>query len=127
MKIKKINGEEVNLRIKNFLANESEISKSQFQHTTKKELMREYPHDLIYEEVRIPDENLVLDFFIPSIKLVIECHGRQHTEHVPFFHKTKRDFHKQQIRDAKKRLWCEINGFKLIEVFDEPHRKTCKL
>jgi very-short-patch-repair endonuclease len=124
MKIKKINGQSVNLKIKNFLADKKERSKSKFQHTTKERLMQEYPHDLIYEEVRIPDENLILDFFIPSVKLVVECHGRQHTEHVTFFHRTKRDFHQQQIRDEKKRLWCKINGFRLVEVFDDSDRKT---
>lgn len=121
MKVKKINGEYVNIKIKNFLADQNAISRSRFQHHIKQKLIQEYPYDLIYEEVRIPGENLILDFFIPSVKLVIECHGKQHSEHVKFFHKTKRDFHKQQARDEKKRLWCQINGFRLVEVFDDHH------
>lgn len=124
MKIKKTNGQHVDLKLKNFLADKNTLSKSKFQNRIKQQLMVEYPYDLLYEEVRIPGENLILDFFIPSVKLVIECHGRQHTAHVKFFHRTKRDFHQQQIRDERKKAWCRVNGFKLVEVFDDSSGKT---
>ena len=94
-------------------------SKSQFQYAVGQRLTAEYPHDMIFEEVKVPGDGFILDFFIPSLDLVIECHGRQHTEHVPHFHATKKDFHNQQDTDQKKRDWCELNGFRLIEIYDE--------
>jgi len=91
-------------------------SRSQFQHRIGQQLAKQYPHDLIFEEVTVPGEGFVLDFFIPSLKLVVECHGKQHIEHVRHFHKTKHEFHQQQIRDQRKRDWCALNSFRLEEI-----------
>lgn len=94
-------------------------SRSQFQHEIGQQLEKQYPHDQIFEEVFIPIENLVFDFFIPSLHLVIECMGIQHSQHIKHFHKTKQAFHQQQNRDQRKRDLCFCNGFKLIEIYDE--------
>lgn len=94
-------------------------SKSKFQHEIGKQLIEHYPHDQIFEEIFIPVENLIFDFFIPSLRLVIECQGLQHREHIRYFHKTRQEFHKQQDRDRRKRDLCKLNGFKLIEIYDE--------
>jgi hypothetical protein len=119
MEVKLLNGGTVRLRLKNKLIRTREKSKSKFQHNIGQQLMSQYPHDMIYEEVIIPGDNFILDFFIPSINLIIECHGRQHTKHIKHFHATKQDFHRQQDIDQKKRDWCNLNGFKLIEIYDE--------
>jgi very-short-patch-repair endonuclease len=97
----------------------NEKSKSKFQYGVGQQLIQEYPHDVIFEEVIIPKDGFILDFFIPSLSLVIECHGRQHTEHVKYFHRTRKDFHNQQDIDNRKRNWCKLNNFKLIEIYDE--------
>ncbi len=81
---------------------------------------RLYPHDRMYEEVVLPD-GLVLDLLVPTMRLVIECQGRQHDEFVPFFHGSRSGFHRAQDRDTRKRRWCELNGLHLIEV---PHDAT---
>lgn len=107
----------MNLQIKNNRLKIQSKSKSKFQYEVGQKLKKEYPHDLIFEEINIPGEGLILDFFIPSINLVVECHGRQHTQHIKHFHKTKRDFHDQQDRDNKKQQWCRLNNFRLIEVY----------
>jgi len=117
MKLVDRSGKEINVKIHKYLAKKKGRSKSKFQSEIKQDLFKDYPHDLIYEEVLIPKENFVLDFFIPSVSIVVECHGRQHTEHVKFFHKTKRDFNDQVHRDIKKREWCEINNLRLIEIY----------
>lgn len=119
MEIKLLNGKTAKLNLRGrYLRNQSG-SKSRFQFDIGQELRNRYPNDIIFEEVPIPGENLVLDFFIPSLRLVVECHGRQHSEHVKFFHVTKKKFHDQQSRDARKKEWCQLNDFKLIEIFDE--------
>lgn len=119
MEVKLLKGGTANLRLKNKRLRTKGKSKSQFQHGVGKQLAEQYPYDVIFEEVQVPGDGFIIDFFIPSLDLVVECHGRQHTEHVKHFHKTKRDFHNQQDVDQKKRDWCELNGFRLIEIYDE--------
>ena len=46
--------------------------------------------------------------------IAVEVHGRQHYEHIPFFHKTKRDFLLARARDEDKQDWCELNNIELI-------------
>ena len=119
MEVQLLKGGTVRLRLKNKRFQIKGKSKSQFQHDIGKQLTYKYPHDVIFEEVIIPGDRFILDFFIPSLDLVVECHGVQHTKHIRHFHKTKKDFHNQQDTDQKKRDWCELNGFKLIEIYDE--------
>jgi hypothetical protein len=88
-------------------------SKSRLQFDIGVWLSRQYPYDQIFEEVYVLGENLYLDFFIPSLKLVVEVNGRQHETFVPHFHGTKRDFVLQQQRDRRKAEWCLKNGFEL--------------
>jgi len=119
MEVRLLKGGMVTLRLKNKRFTTKGKSKSIFQRRIGQQLAEQYPHDVIFEEVIVPGDRFILDFFIPSIDLVIECHGRQHTEHVKHFHKTKKDFHNQQDVDQNKRDWCELNGFRLEEIYDE--------
>lgn len=114
MKIFILDGTEVTLKLRGrYLRHKS---RSEFQHNVGKQLKKQYPHDRIFEEIFIPKENLVFDFFIPSLCLVVECMGTQHSRHIKFFHKTKQQFHQQQDRDQRKRDLCKLNGFKLVEI-----------
>jgi hypothetical protein len=63
---------------------------------------------------------LELDCFNDTLDppLAIEYQGRQHYEHVQYFHKTEKEFLDQQARDQKKREECKELGITLIEV---PH------
>lgn len=119
MKVKLLKGGIVTLRLRNKHIRSIEKCKSNFQYTIGQELTKKYPHDIIFEEVIIPGDGFILDFFIPSLSLVIECHGIQHTTHIKHFHKTKHEFHNQQDIDENKRNWCKLNGFKLIEIYNE--------
>jgi hypothetical protein len=74
---------------------------------------------IVLEEVPLPGSGkrasmLYLDFFIPNLDIAIEVHGEQHYNFVQFFHKTKVNFLKSQIRDINKEKWCELNNIKLI-------------
>ncbi len=119
MEVRLLKGGIAKLRLNNKWLKTAGRSKSKFQHDIGKQLADQYPHDVIFEEVIVPGDRFILDFFIPSLNLVIECHGLQHTKHVKHFHKTKKDFHNQQDVDQKKRDWCELNGFRLIEIYYE--------
>lgn len=73
----------------------------------------------ILEEMKVQGaqfRNLYLDFFVPTLSLAIEVHGRQHYEFVPFFHKNRRGYIDSRKRDRLKREWCEHNELRLIEL-----------
>jgi len=60
---------------------------------------------------------LELDFYIPSHKLAVEYHGRQHYEYVKTFHrKGVSDLHYQKWKDNFKVDACDKDGIYLITV-----------
>lgn len=67
-------------------------------------------------EVRmnIYDIGVRIDFVINNI--FIEYNGKQHYEYIPYFHKTKLDFLKQQYRDQCVKNYCKENNITLIEI-----------
>lgn len=75
-----------------------------------------YSKELVFEEFRVPDEQLYLDFFIPKFSLAFEYDGKQHDQFNRFFHKLKSDFQNQIIRDQKKALWCKLNQIFLVRI-----------
>jgi hypothetical protein len=87
-------------------------------HLRARELIHNiFPFDPTGEEVPIQvtrSQTLYADFFIPSRKLMIECHGQQHYEHTAFFHKTKKEFNLAKARDNNKAEWCRINNIRLV-------------
>ncbi len=117
MIVRVCDGEEVDINLQKYIFDKNKKCKSKFQYSVGLDLILEYPHDSIFQEVYIKKEILFLDFFIPSLSLVIECHGKQHTDFIPFFHHSRIEFHKQQIRDQRKRDWCALNDFKMIEIY----------
>jgi len=114
MLVKLLNGTVQKIDLKKYAMKGT--SKSNFQSSIGDILKGHYPMDVILEEVYIRGEKLVLDFFIPSRKLAIECNGIQHNKFVKFFHETLRGFHNQQDRDVRKREWCRLNNIRLIEI-----------
>ncbi len=104
-----------------------ENGRSKFQHEIYLELKKLYPHDIILEEVKIPGSRLSCDFVIPSVRLIIECQGRQHYEFSTLFHQYYIDFVNQQNRDQLKRDFCETNNLVLIEVPYDRKRTTAEL
>ncbi len=73
---------------------------------------------VILEEFPIPEERLILDFYVPNHDLAFEYHGQQHDEFNKFFHGDKDGFTKSQKRDERKRQWCDLNNIVLIEIRD---------
>lgn len=83
-------------------------------------LQQMYPFDRAVEEVTLPGTNgpLYADFLIPTRRIMIEVHGKQHYEFTPFFHKNKIDFIRAQARDRNKERWCELNDIQYIALKD---------
>jgi hypothetical protein len=104
----------------------NEGSRSKFQHQIYLELKELYSHDIILEEVKVPDNRLFFDFVIPAVRLVIECQGKQHYEFNTRFHKYLEDFIRQQNRDQLKRDFCQINNLTLVEVPYDRKRTTAE-
>lgn len=118
MRIKLLNGSEENINLKKYIIDKDGFSRSKFQKRIRDKLIEKYKQNIIFEEVYIKGEKFYLDFFIPEKGIVIEVNGRQHKQQVKFFHKTKIAFHKQLDTDRRKREFCELNNFKLIEIYD---------
>ena len=89
-------------------------SKSKFQQRVGEAVDKTFPTEVILEEFFIPGERLYIDFFLPRKSIAIEAHGGQHYEYNQFFHGTKENFKRSKERDARKKLWCEINQIKLV-------------
>ena len=67
------------------------------------------------DRVRLP-----FDIVLPDKKVIIEYDGRQHYEHVKFFHKTKKAFHDAQKRDKVKERLAKKHGFTVVRIrYDE--------
>ncbi len=64
----------------------------------------------------VTGHNLELDLYNDELKLGIEYSGVQHYKFVPFFHKNYEHFLTQKYRDEIKRMLCEKNDIKLIEI-----------
>ncbi len=64
----------------------------------------------------VTGQNLELDLYNDELKLGIEYSGAQHYKFIPFFHKNYETFMNQKYRDEIKRMLCEKNGIKLIEI-----------
>lgn len=89
-------------------------------HLKARELLKQsFPTLQILEEVSVPirrSETLYLDFYLPLIKTCVEVHGEQHFKFTPFYHGNQFGFIKHKKRDVDKKLWCENNGIKMIEL-----------
>ena len=61
-------------------------------------------------------EKLEFDGYCSKLSLAFEFDGKQHFEWVKKFHKTKKKFENQKLRDRKKNRLCIENGVKLIRI-----------
>lgn len=63
---------------------------------------------------------LSLDFYLPSMKVAIECQGEQHFVPVDYFGGEEK-LAKQREHDELKRRLCEENGVELVYLLDEKY------
>ena len=138
MKVTGFNGREYNLNLSKYDVKANDTRKRSKHHIRARHLIKEVYHSYrLLEEVKLPGSTstnkrsvLYLDFFIPNIRKAFEVHGRQHYEHIPFFHRTKADFVLAKARDEDKIEWCELNDIELVTLKysenDDEWRNTIK-
>jgi len=122
MKVVGLNGREYNINLKKYLVKKNDKTVKSKYHIAARELFAEmFSGYTVLEEVKLPGSRcpskksaLFLDFFIPTLMLGIEVHGRQHYEFCKFFHKTMAGFLQSNKRDFIKEDWCELNDVELI-------------
>ena len=120
MKVVGFDGREYNWNLAKYKRKKRKASKP---HKRASELIRKmFPLMTLLEEATIPGSEtkrrrskLYCDFFLPELMVMIEVHGRQHYEHIPFFHTDKKSFGKAKMRDKEKIEWCHNNDIELIE------------
>jgi hypothetical protein len=122
MKVVGLNGREYNINLKKYIVKRNDKTVKSKYHIAARELLADmFSGYTVLEEVKLPGSRcpskksaLFLDFFIPSLMLGIEVHGRQHYEFCKFFHKTMAGFLQSNKRDFIKKDWCELNSIELI-------------
>ena len=74
-----------------------------------------YVHQKIFDTCINPKTgfNLPYDIYIPAYNAIIEYHGKQHYEKVPYFSET---LEYRQYKDSIKKDWAISNGFNFIEI-----------
>ena len=70
------------------------------------------------DEVSGRHENscVIIDFYIPSKNMWIECNGDQHYRYRSKFNRTLEGYNNQLRRDRNVREYCRTNGISLIEI-----------
>lgn len=92
-------------------------SLSIFQKDVKDFLFPYWKHDFVCEEFRVG--RMSIDIVNITRKIAIEVQGRQHSTYIPFLSGSRQGYLNQLKRDLKKEKFCEVNGFKLIEIHPE--------
>ena len=109
---------------KKWVSNLPRESASKLHKTVFAVLKKQFPLSLIKQEfsINVNDGNgrpfvLFFDFFLPQLKIAIECQGRQHFEKVDFFQSNEGDgFKTQKKNDGLKREWCDANNIMMVEI-----------
>lgn len=82
-------------------------------------LGEDYEWEWRHPGIRNPETDYYL--FFDGYKLVVEVHGRQHYEYVPYWHKTPDQFERRKRLDAYKARMVRTYGYSLMVIrYDEP-------
>lgn len=92
-----------------------------FQFRVKKLLHPFWKEEIVLEEFKVPgvrgQRNMSIDLLNLTRKIAVEVSGRQHHSK-SWSHKTNECFLKQLKRDDFKLQWAELNGFKMVEIYE---------
>jgi hypothetical protein len=120
MKVRDLNNEIQNWKLSGYVVKANDNRRRSKLHLAARDLLIEtFPTVQILEEVMAPlarNEKCFFDFYINTVKLVVEVHGQQHYNFNTLFHTSAQDFLNQRKRDSKKREWCEYNNITYIEL-----------
>ena len=120
MKIRNLDGDIHNWNLSGHVVRANDSRPRSKLHLLARDILVDiFPTVQILEEVAVPitrREKLFFDFYINTIKMVVEVHGEQHYKFNPLFHTCAQDFANQKQRDFKKREWCEYNNITYVEL-----------
>lgn len=120
MKIRNLDGDTHNWNLSGHVVRANDSRPRSKLHLLARDILVDiFPTVQILEEVAVPitrREKLFFDFYINTIKMVVEVHGQQHYKFNPMFHTSAQDFAHQKQRDSRKREWCEYNNITYIEL-----------
>jgi hypothetical protein len=119
MKWTTLRGRTLNLNEKKFDILWFGKSASMFQRNIKMFFFPYWEKDLVGEEVTLPNTKLRVDIINFTRKIAIECNGKFHKEYTSYLHKNLSDFKRQVSRDVLKEHLLEINGFRVIEIYEK--------
>lgn len=105
-------------------SHKTKSSKASSLHKKAKELIdQELPSYTYFEEVLLPgtkvragDKNLIADFYIPALSVIIEVHGSQHYHYNGHFFKDRMQWYRFLRRDKDKKRWCIKNDLIHVEL-----------
>ena len=120
MKTRDLDGNIYNWKTQGTIVRSNEQRPRSKLHLAARTLLRTlYPTLQISEEVSVSlrrNKKVFLDFYINTIKTVIEVHGPQHYKFNTLYHTCAQDFLNQKKRDMNLQEWCEINNLTYIEL-----------
>jgi len=128
MKIQDLDGNIHKWKIEGSIVRSNDQRPRSQLHLTARSLIKEiYPTLQICEEVSAQikrDRKVFLDFYINTIKTVVEVHGQQHYKFNSLYHTSAQDFLNQKKRDQDLQDWCVLNNLNYIELpFNEDKNK----
>ena len=128
MKIQDLDGNIHKWKIEGSIVRSNDQRPRSQLHLTARSLIKEiYPTLQICEEVSAQikrDRKVFLDFYINTIKTVVEVHGQQHYKFNSLYHTAAQDFLNQKKRDQDLQDWCVLNNLNYIELpFNEDKDK----
>ena len=120
MKTRGLDGQVHNWKLHGYVVRASESRPRSKLHLKARTILKDiFPTVQILEEVAAPitrTEKLFFDFYINTVKLVVEVHGQQHYKFNTLFHSAAQDFANQRKRDRRKAEWCEYNNITYVEL-----------
>lgn len=120
MKIRDLDGNIYTWKIEGAIVRSNDQRPRSQLHLTARSLIKEiYPTLQICEEVSVQikrSQKIFIDFYINTIKTVVEVHGQQHYKFNSLYHTSAQDFLNQKKRDQDLQDWCVLNNLNYIEL-----------
>lgn len=114
-----LNGINRNINEKKYQIRWQGPSLSVFQRKIKIFFSDYWDKDSVGEEVLLPNTKLRVDIMNFTRKIAIECNGQFHSKFTPYLQKDLNTFRKQVARDVLKEHLLELNGFRVIEIYEK--------
>ena len=114
MKFNSTSGRIITVNLENAARSKRPENASSPQRHVREVLTKLFPGIIFYEDFYV--DGLFLDFFGPSLQIVIEVDGDQHDKFNKFFHRNGAGFTRHALRDGRKEQFCEINNITLVRI-----------